>query len=88
MACLATREHFSDYAEGTLPSAKRDLLAAHLADCPVCGPAFARFARGLDALALERRAPAPPGLGDRMLAVLGLPPRRQEIGRASCRERV
>lgn len=77
MNCVAYRDHFSAYCEGSLAVSKRDLMQAHLDQCTACGPHFARFARGLDALNAERYETdedvAP--MGDRMLAELGLPSR-------------
>lgn len=77
MNCVAYRDHFSAYCEGSLAISKRDLMQVHLDHCDECGPYFAGFARGLDVLNAERYetdADVAP-MGDRMLAELGLPSR-------------
>lgn len=60
--CLSTRVLAADYLEGLLADADRDVVDAHLRDCPLCPP-LAQAVLGLRA-ALEQCVPSSPVRGE------------------------
>jgi RNA polymerase sigma-70 factor (ECF subfamily) len=56
--CLSTRVLAADYLEGLLPDAEREVVDAHLRDCPLCPP-LAQAVLGLRT-ALDQGVPPSP----------------------------
>ena len=70
LECRQIAEILTDYLEGTLPKATRDLLEWHIEGCAPC-VAFMRTFRGtVQAVRKLPDVPIPPEMKQRLLAVL------------------
>ena len=70
LQCRQIAEILTDYLEGTLPKATRDLLEWHIEGCAPC-VAFVKTFRGtVQAVRKLPDVPIPPELKQRLLAVL------------------
>lgn len=72
MRCWDARQHVSDYLDGTLDRATKDLVESHLAACPTCPPLYASLVDTHERLS-ELRDPdtvVPPYVQDRVTEIL------------------
>jgi len=72
--CQKAKELLSAYMDAELSEAQRELVQAHLAECPVCRQELARLERLWQTLAALPGVAPPADLAERVLAQL---PRRQ-----------
>lgn len=81
MRCWDARKHVSDYLDGALDAATVRLVETHLEVCPTCPPLYAALVDTHGELGALRDPDAvvPPGLDDKIRAVLAEAPRRSEL---------
>ena len=70
LECRQIAEILTDYLEGTLPKATRDLLEWHIEGCAPCVAFMRTFRSTVHAVRKLPDVPIPPELKHRLLAVL------------------